>query len=174
MACSSKQGNEVVNNQKLSLRIVAYLADKHNNRCDELPAGVDLQSCPQLTVQPDRAGSSSAATRFAQSDTPQSGSLQRRSSHAGPWTYENGVLCMPNNLAIVGPAGSIRLSLTGGTNMYEQLLEGDTLTLQLSVGKMARQDVTGWPPGVLHLTPVPAMAWYASANTLLPLAQYQS
>ena len=52
------------------------------------------------------------------------------------------------DLAIVGPPGSIQLTLTGGHTQDGQRLKAGMLTLQLQPGKMTRVHFSGWPSGV--------------------------
>lgn len=139
--------DRIINNQNLESCVTAYLADKHNNRCSMLPADLDPQSSLVLSVKAELAESSSPPPQFAVNSVAQPGSLQRSDTYEGQWTSAEGELRMPD-LAIVGPPGSIQLTLTGGHTRDGQRLKAGMLTLQLQPGKMTRVRFSGWPSGV--------------------------
>lgn len=134
--CSRDQGG-VKNSEDLGPRVVAQMVDQYHNQCDMLPASVHLiNNPPYMTVQHEQPGGSSSGVRFKKADA--------EGRYAAEWVFQGGVLSMPD-LALLGPPGTVQLTLSGGTCDDGRHVKANMLSLQLHPGNIWQCNVKGWP-----------------------------
>lgn len=118
------------------------MVDRLGNWCEGLPKDINVTlQPPQLTLQTLSTSDNKHTARFAVSQ-----SEDNEHVYGGRWELRDNILRMPD-LAIVGPPGTVCLTLSGGSTEEGQPLKLHALSLELQLGKPTKAGIYNWPSG---------------------------